>query len=204
MNRLWSVDELQARKQQVTEFEVVQHALSKVTACFQQMATSVRRNSRRICTGKATLVPLTERETGQENRELWVLFLTGLENRQQDLYKASDVIDHFPLKQRNDNWALVKTGASDGVSRVAASVQTPLMHITQIDATVMLQKVRIPFWAVEATEKAWVEGAQSQDECDWRREVVSQDGIIPQTVKFSIDLTNLGCNLKHLVTECCQ
>ncbi|CAB1354270.1 unnamed protein product [Coregonus sp. 'balchen'] len=59
----------------------------------------------------------------------------------------------------------------------AASVQTPWlaveveqspdlkMHITQIDAMVkeMLQKVRIPFWAVEETQEAWVEGAQSQD-----------------------------------------
>ncbi|KAK6319682.1 hypothetical protein J4Q44_G00108930 [Coregonus suidteri] len=40
-----SVDEIQARKRQVTEFEVAQQALNKVTACFQQMATSVGSNS---------------------------------------------------------------------------------------------------------------------------------------------------------------
>ncbi|XP_035653509.1 regulator of G-protein signaling 9-binding protein [Oncorhynchus keta] len=237
MNR-WrtSVDEIQARKRQVTECERALEALCKVTACFQQMAISIGSNSdgsflreemdetralaHRICTGlHRRLVPLlTERATepGQEDRlqvqRLWVLFLTGLENLQQDLHKASDFIDRFPLKQRNDRRALVNTGATDGVTGVsarAASVQTPWLaveveqnpdlktHITQIDVLVkeMLQKVSIPFWAVEATQEAWVEGTQSQDAAHDQDETLEEMMVVSQDDQMSGCCQPLNCKL---------
>lgn len=68
------MDEIQARKRQVTECERALEALCKVTACFQQMAISIGSNSdgsflreemdetralaHRICTGKATIMLL--------------------------------------------------------------------------------------------------------------------------------------------------
>lgn len=50
MNR-WrqSVVEIQSRKRQVNECEQAQAALSKVTACFQQMATSLGTNADGSC-----------------------------------------------------------------------------------------------------------------------------------------------------------
>uniref|UniRef100_A0A3P8YDE7 Regulator of G protein signaling 9 binding protein n=2 Tax=Esox lucius TaxID=8010 RepID=A0A3P8YDE7_ESOLU len=221
MNR-WqrTVGEIQTRKRQVAECERALEALSKVTACFQQMATSVGSSSdssslrektndtralaHKVCTGlHRKLVPLlAETVPGQEDRDkveqLWVHFLTGLESLQQDLYKFGDLTDRFPLKQKNDRRALIKTGASDefsGVAAQAASTQSPWVgteveqnpdlktHITQIDAMIkeMLQKVSIPFWAVESTQEAWTEGVDFSDAADDQDEtleveVVSQDG----------------------------
>ncbi|KAL0977895.1 hypothetical protein UPYG_G00162910 [Umbra pygmaea] len=243
MNR-WqkSVDEIQTRKRQVKECERALESLSKVIACFQQMATSVGSNldgsflreemdktrafAHRICTGlHKKLVPLLTREMehGPEEREqverLWVLFLTGLEQLQQDLYKFSELIDRFPLRGRNDHHSLVKTGSSGGVSGVialAAAIQTSWlavegeqspdlkMHITQIDSLIkeMLQKVSIPFWTVEATQEAWAEAAQSSDavqDQDESLEDMMEVDVVSQDAKMSgcCHPTNckLGCML---------
>ncbi|KAL2090902.1 hypothetical protein ACEWY4_013165 [Coilia grayii] len=150
MNR-WrrSVGELQARRRQVTECEQALAALSKVTACFQQMASSLGSNTdggglreelaeiraiaHRIYTGlhRRLITLLTEMEHGQEDREqverLWVLFLSGLETFQKDLRKANSLQELFPLTQRRDRNTLIKTGSSGGseVAARAATVQTP-------------------------------------------------------------------------------
>ncbi|KAI7808110.1 putative regulator of G-protein signaling 9-binding protein, partial [Triplophysa rosa] len=151
MNR-WrqSVVEIQSRKREVNECEQAQAALSKVTACFQQMATSLGTNAdgsclreeleetrtlaHRICTGlhRRLLALLIELEQGQEDKEqverLWVNFLSSLEHFQQDLRKVRILREFFPLTQRKDRQALVNTGFAGGTSEVAARaamVQTP-------------------------------------------------------------------------------
>lgn len=196
------MDEIQARKRQVVESERALEALSKVTACFQQLATSVGSNSDgsflreemdetrtliyRICTGlhRRLVALMAEVDRGHEDGEqvqrLWVLFLSGLETLLQNLHKANDLINLFPLSQRQDRRKLVNTGVSDsvsGVAALAASVQMPWLtvqeeqrpdmktHIVQIDTLLkeMLQKVSIPFWAVESTQEAWVEAGCQED-----------------------------------------
>ncbi|XP_076870052.1 regulator of G-protein signaling 9-binding protein [Brachyhypopomus gauderio] len=151
MNR-WqrSVGEIQARRKQVSKCEHAQSALGRVTACYQQMATSLGSNTdgsslreelertralaHRICTGlhQSLLALLVETEQGQEDREqverLWVLFLSCLESFQQDLRRVSTLEEIFPLTQRKDRQALVNTGAVGGGSEVAsraATVQVP-------------------------------------------------------------------------------
>uniref|UniRef100_A0A3B1J1Y8 Zgc:109913 n=1 Tax=Astyanax mexicanus TaxID=7994 RepID=A0A3B1J1Y8_ASTMX len=151
MNR-WkrSVGEIQARRRQVSECEQAQAALSKVTACFQQIATCIGSNTDgsslreeledtralayRICTGmhRRLLGLLAETEQVQEDREqverMWVLFLCALENFQQNLRKVSVLQESFPLGQRRDRRALVNSGATGGGSEVAgraATVQMP-------------------------------------------------------------------------------
>ncbi|XP_065135552.2 regulator of G-protein signaling 9-binding protein [Paramisgurnus dabryanus] len=203
MNR-WrqSVVEIQSRKRQVNECEQAHAALSKVTACFQQMATTLGTNAdgsclreeldetrtlaHRICTGlhKKLLALLIELDQGQENKEqverLWVLFLSNLENFQQNLRKVTKLQEIFPLTQRKDRQALINTGFAGGTSEVAARVamvQTPWLsvddttsldlksHVEEIDLLLeeMLQRVNVPLWSVEPTTKAWVEGCPAQD-----------------------------------------
>ncbi|XP_030634676.1 regulator of G-protein signaling 9-binding protein [Chanos chanos] len=157
MNR-WrrSVGEIQARRRQVGECERAQAALSKVTACFQQMATCLGSNTdgstlreeleetrtlaHRICTGlhKRLLALLVETEQCQEDREqverLWVLFLSSMESFQQDLKKVHALQELFPLTIRKDRRALVNTGVTAGGSEVAAraaTVQTPWLTVEE-------------------------------------------------------------------------
>lgn len=77
-----SVVEIQTRKRQVNECEQAQAALSKVTACFQQMATSLGSNmdgsflreeleetravAHKICSGKTGQV-----ETEDKQETVW-------------------------------------------------------------------------------------------------------------------------------------
>ncbi|XP_066519031.1 regulator of G-protein signaling 9-binding protein [Hoplias malabaricus] len=151
MNR-WrrSVGEIQARRRQVSECEQAQAALSKVTACYQQMATCLGSNTdgsslreeleetrtlaHKIFTGlhQRLLALLVETEQGQEDREqverMWVLLLCTLENFQQDLRRVSNIQEIFPLSQRKDRRALVNTGVAGGGSEIAgraATTQTP-------------------------------------------------------------------------------
>lgn len=93
MNR-WrqSVVEIQSRKREVNECEQAQAALSKVTGCFQQMATSLGTNAdgsclreeleetrtlaHRICTGtteqpEAERKGLTDCASGEIFSEVW-------------------------------------------------------------------------------------------------------------------------------------
>ncbi|KAM3849591.1 regulator of G-protein signaling 9-binding protein [Diretmus argenteus] len=160
MNR-WrrSVDELQVRKRQQGECERAQEELSKVTSCFQQLASSLGSSAdgsflreemdetravvHRICTGlsRRLVCLLSECDSAPscpEEREsaerLWVLFLSASENFLLDLHKACDLIGQFPLNQRYDRHALVNTGCSDGVVGVAAraaSVQTPWLTLEE-------------------------------------------------------------------------
>ncbi|KAM4613109.1 regulator of G-protein signaling 9-binding protein [Polymixia lowei] len=160
MNR-WrrSVDELQARRRQLWECERAQEALSKVTSCFQQLASSLgnttdgsflreemdetRGLAHRICTGLSRrlvslLAECDSTPSCPEEREnaerLWVLFLSALENFLLDLHKASDLIGQFPLTQRYDRRSLVNTGSGDSVAGVAAraaSVQTPWLSLEE-------------------------------------------------------------------------
>ncbi|XP_061074835.1 regulator of G-protein signaling 9-binding protein [Conger conger] len=151
MNR-WrkSVGEIQARRRPVVECERGQAALSKVTACYQQLATflggssdcsrlreeleETRTVAYTISRGlqrKLTAL-LTEGELAQDEREglerLWVLLISGLERFQQDLCRAASLQDLFPLKAKRDRRALVNTGTAGGGSGVAAraaSVQPP-------------------------------------------------------------------------------
>ncbi|NP_001018364.1 regulator of G-protein signaling 9-binding protein [Danio rerio] len=201
MNR-WqrSVVEIQTRKRQVNECERAQVALSKVTACFQQMSTSLGSNvdgsflreemeetrtvAHKICSGlhRRLLSLLMEIDQGQEDKEqverLWVIFLSSLENFQQDLKKVKVLQEIFPLTQRKDRQALVITGLAGGTSEVAARaamVQTPWLsvevtvspdlktHIEEIDVLLeeMLQRVNVPLWSVEPTQEAWVEGSST-------------------------------------------
>ncbi|XP_051986277.1 regulator of G-protein signaling 9-binding protein [Xyrauchen texanus] len=123
-------------------------------------------------------------EQGQEDKEqverLWVLFLSSLENFQQDLRKVTTLQNMFPLTQRKDRQALINTGCAGGTSEVAARaamVQTPWFlvettaspdlktHVEEIDILLeeMLQRVNVPLWSVEPTQQAWVEGCSTQD-----------------------------------------
>uniref|UniRef100_A0A673JBI0 Zgc:109913 n=1 Tax=Sinocyclocheilus rhinocerous TaxID=307959 RepID=A0A673JBI0_9TELE len=195
-----SVVEIQTRKRQVNECERAQAALSKVTACFQQMATSLGSNmdgsflreeswpysimphSKRL--HRRLLSLLIEMEQGQEDKEqverLWVIFLSSLENFQQDLKKVKVLQEIFPLTQRKDRQALVNTGYVGGTSEVAARaamVQTPWLsveetaspdlknHIVEIDVLLeeMFQRVNVPLWSVEPTQPSWLEGVSTQD-----------------------------------------
>ncbi|KAJ8401337.1 hypothetical protein AAFF_G00385680 [Aldrovandia affinis] len=151
MNR-WhkSVGEIQARRRPVVECERGQAALSKVTACYQQLSSFLGSNSDcsrlreeleetramayTICKGlqRRLTAQLTEGELPQEEREelerLWVLFISGLEIFQQDLRKAAALQHLFPLNQRRDRRGLLNTGCvggGSGVAARAASVQTP-------------------------------------------------------------------------------
>ncbi|XP_064160580.1 regulator of G-protein signaling 9-binding protein [Anguilla rostrata] len=151
MNR-WrkSVGEIQARRRPVVECERGQDALSKVTACYQQLATflgsssdcsrlreeleETRAVAYTISKGlqRKLMALLTEGELAQGEREeverLWVLFISGLEMFQQDLGKAVALQDLFPLSQRHDRRALLNagtTGGGSGVAARAASVQPP-------------------------------------------------------------------------------
>ncbi|XP_041944439.1 regulator of G-protein signaling 9-binding protein [Alosa pseudoharengus] len=234
-----SVGELQARRRQVTECEQALAALSKVTACFQQMASSlgsntdgsglreelaeIRAMAHRIYTGlhRRLIALLTETEQAQEDREqverLWVLFLSGLETFQKDLRKTSSLQELFPLTQRRDRSALVKTGYS-GESEVAAraaTVQTPWVcvedepcpdlqtQISRMDSLLqeMLQRVNVPVWTVEATQKAWVEvEKEEQDEDEtledlMQVEVVSQDSVTGCCHHLNCRLSCLLCLL---------
>ncbi|KAK7155847.1 hypothetical protein R3I93_010497 [Phoxinus phoxinus] len=218
MNR-WrqSVVEIQTRKRQVNESERAHVALSKVTACYQQMATSLGSNidgsflreeleetrivAHKICSGlhRRLLTLLTEMEQGQEDKEqverLWVIFLSSLENFQQDLKKVRALQEIFPLTQRKDRQALVNTGYAGGTSEVAARaamVQTPWLsieeterpdmktHIKEIDVMLeeMLQRVNVPLWSIEPMQE--VDGVQEEDESledIMEVEVVSQNNI---------------------------
>ncbi|CAM4629131.1 unnamed protein product [Leuciscus chuanchicus] len=186
MNR-WrqSVVEIQTRKRQVNESERAQAALSKVTACFQQMATSLGSNidgsflreeleetrivAHKICSGlhRRLLALLTEMEQGQEDKE------------QQDLKRVRALQEIFPLNQRRDRQALVNAGYAGGTSEVAARaamVQTPWLsieeterpdlktHVKEIDVLLedMFQRVNVPLWSIEPTQEA--DGRQEEDE----------------------------------------
>ncbi|TRY89631.1 hypothetical protein DNTS_021522 [Danionella cerebrum] len=203
MNR-WrqSVVEIQTRKRQVNECERAQTALSKVTACFQQMAAALGSNmdgsflreeldetrtvAHKICSGlhRRLITLLIEMEQGQEDKEqverLWVIFLSSLENFQQDLKKVKVLQEVFPLTQRKDRQALVNAGFAGGTSEVAARaamVQTPWLtieektnpdlksHIAEIDVLLeeMLQRVNVPLWSVEPAQEAWIEGCSTLD-----------------------------------------
>ncbi|KAM9409162.1 regulator of G-protein signaling 9-binding protein [Pholidichthys leucotaenia] len=152
-----SVDELAARRRQRNECERAQDALSRVTACFQQLTASLgssadgsflreemdetRALAHRICGGLSRrLVRLLSdcdaTPSAVEDRRvlerLWVLFLSALENFLSDLRKASDLIGQFPLTQRNDRRSLINTGCNDGVVGLAArvaSVQVPWLTV---------------------------------------------------------------------------
>ncbi|XP_035806002.1 regulator of G-protein signaling 9-binding protein-like isoform X2 [Amphiprion ocellaris] len=154
-----SVDELAARHRQQGECERAQDALSRVTSCFQQLATSLgssadgsflrdemdetRALAHRICSGlsRRLLRLLSESDSapsGVEDRQvserLWVLFLSALDNFLSDLRKASDLIGQFPLTQRCDRRSLVNAGCIDGVVGVAArvaSVQVPWLTLEE-------------------------------------------------------------------------
>lgn len=86
----------------------------------------------------------------------------------------------FPLTQRKDRQALINAGYAGGTSEVAARaamVQTPWLsveetpgpdlkqHIMEIDVLLeeMFQRVNVPLWSVEPTQKAWVEGISTQE-----------------------------------------
>jgi len=138
-------------------------------------------------------------EEGQEDKEqverLWAIFLSSLENFQQDLKKVRPLQEMFPLTQRKDRQALVNTGYVGGTSEVAARaamVQTPWLsieeterpdlktHIKEIEVQLeeMFQRVNVPLWSIEPTEEA--DGGQEEDESleDMMEvEVVSQNNI---------------------------
>uniref|UniRef100_A0A3Q3X5X2 Regulator of G protein signaling 9 binding protein n=1 Tax=Mola mola TaxID=94237 RepID=A0A3Q3X5X2_MOLML len=148
MNRWhFSVDELVLRQRQQGECQRAQEALSRVTSCFQQLATSLgssadcsflrdemedtRMSAYRLCSGLSQrLVHLLSgcdsAPSGMEDRQvlerLWVLFLSGLENFLSDLRMACYLIGQFPLNQHYDRHSLVNTGCTDGMVGLAASV----------------------------------------------------------------------------------
>nr|XP_020467840.1 regulator of G-protein signaling 9-binding protein-like isoform X2 [Monopterus albus] len=188
MNR-WrrSVDELAARRRQQRKCERAQEALSRVTSCFQQLATSLgssadsgflrdemdktRALAHRLCSGVGNRQVL---------ERLWVLFLSVTENFLSDLRKTSDLIGQFPLTQHGRP-SLVKTGCIDGMVGVAArvtSVQVPWLtleeepspdltnHITGLEAMLSEMQLRVPvaFWSVESTQPAWAEAHGEQTE----------------------------------------
>lgn len=144
---------------------------------------------------------LVETEQGQDDREqverLWVLLLSALENFQQELKRVTALQELFPVTLQKDRQALVNTGASGGGTEVAgrvAMVQSPWVvteckekpdlksHVLEIETMLqeMLQRVNVPLWSVEPTQKAWAEGAQEEDDDALEEmmqvEVVSQDG----------------------------
>nr|XP_020467838.1 regulator of G-protein signaling 9-binding protein-like isoform X1 [Monopterus albus] len=159
MNR-WrrSVDELAARRRQQRKCERAQEALSRVTSCFQQLATSLgssadsgflrdemdktRALAHRLCSGLShhlvrLLSDCASVPSGVGNRQvlerLWVLFLSVTENFLSDLRKTSDLIGQFPLTQHGRP-SLVKTGCIDGMVGVAArvtSVQVPWLTLEE-------------------------------------------------------------------------
>ncbi|XP_054473903.1 regulator of G-protein signaling 9-binding protein [Anoplopoma fimbria] len=154
-----SVDELAARRRQLSECQRAQEALGRVTSCFQQLAASLgssadgsflrdemdetRAVAHRICSGLSRrLIHLLSDcdsspsvvEDRNASERLWVLFLSAIENFLFDLRKACDLIGHFPLTQRNDRRSLVNTGCIDGVVGVAAqvaSVQVPWLALEE-------------------------------------------------------------------------
>ncbi|XP_072539264.1 regulator of G-protein signaling 9-binding protein [Salminus brasiliensis] len=235
MNR-WrrSVGEIQARRRQVSECEQAQAALSKVTACYQQMATCLGSNTDgsslreeleetralayRICTGlhRRLLALLVDTEQGQEDREqverMWVLFLCGLENFQQDLRRVSTLQESFPLGQRKDRRALVNSGAAGGGSEVAgraATVQMPWVstegeqkpdlksHVLEIDGLLqeMLQRVNVPLWSVEPTQNAWAEACRDIQEEDDTLEEIMEVEVVSQGSRASGCCNHSNCRL---------
>ncbi|XP_061788315.1 regulator of G-protein signaling 9-binding protein [Nerophis lumbriciformis] len=204
-----SLDQMAAaRRRHRGECERAQDALVKATSCFQQLVASLgssadcsflreeldetRSLAHGMCSGlsrrlTALLSDDDSARPGPEDKQalerLWVHFLSALENFLSDLRKASFLIGHFPLTQRNDRRSLVKTGCFDGVVGVAAraaSVQTPWpsleeepspgleQHIDGLEVLLsdMQLKVPVPFWSVEATQPAWVEGGEEPVEPD--------------------------------------
>lgn len=139
----------------------------------------------------------------QEEREqverLWVLLLSNLETFHRDLRKTHGLQELFPLTQRRDRNALVKTGSAGGseIAARAATVQTPWVstgeeqcpdlhtQVSQLDSLLqeMLQRVNVPVWTVEATQEAWVEMVKEEGDDDetledlMQVEVVSQDSL---------------------------
>ncbi|XP_056157921.1 regulator of G-protein signaling 9-binding protein [Lampris incognitus] len=160
MNR-WrrSADELQARRKQLWECEHAQEALSKVSSCFQQLASSIgstsdgsflreemgetRALAYRICSGLARRLlcllsecdsPLSCPEERKHAERLWVLSMSALENFLLALQRANDLTEQFPLTQRYNRRSLVNTGSGDsvaGLSAHAASVQTPWLNLEE-------------------------------------------------------------------------
>lgn len=148
---------------------------------------------------RRVLAVLIDMEQDQDDREqverLWALLLFSLENFQYDLKKVTAIQQLFPLtKQR----AMVNTGATgegtEVVVGLAATLHNPWVmneaeqkhdlknHILEIDAMLeeMLQKVNVPLWTVEPTQKAWAECTLREDDDLLEEmlevEVVSQDG----------------------------
>ncbi|XP_066559013.1 regulator of G-protein signaling 9-binding protein [Amia ocellicauda] len=145
---LWhrTVGEITAARGSVGECQKAQAALTRVTACFQQLAVGVgsstdcshlreeleetRARAHHICTGlrRRLMAILTCSELGSEEREkaerLWVLFLSGIDFFLQELHKIAALQALFPLAQQRDHRALVSTGAVGRGVEVAARAAT--------------------------------------------------------------------------------
>ncbi|XP_054641387.1 regulator of G-protein signaling 9-binding protein isoform X2 [Dunckerocampus dactyliophorus] len=216
-----TLDEVAARRRQRGECERAQEALVKVTSCFQQLAASLgssadcsflreeldetRSLAHGMCGGlfrrlMRLLPDCDSAPSGAEDKlaleRLWVHFLSALEHFLSDLRKASHLIGHFPLTQRNDRRSLVNTGCLDGVVGVAAraaSIQTPWpsleedqtpgldQHIEGLETLLsdMQLRVPVPFWSVEATQPAWVEGQEEHVEPDDSLEDLMEVEVVP-------------------------
>uniref|UniRef100_A0A8C6U2N6 Uncharacterized protein n=1 Tax=Neogobius melanostomus TaxID=47308 RepID=A0A8C6U2N6_9GOBI len=166
---LWrrSVEEVSLRRRQQVECERAQEALSRVTSCFQQLASSLgssadgsflreelhetRALAYRISQGLARrlirLLSNSDSAVGDRkvSERLWVNFLSAMECFLCDLRKACDLIVQFPLSQRSDRRALVNSGCVDGVVGLAArvaSVQAPWISLDEDPAPNIQSHIR--------------------------------------------------------------
>ncbi|KAG9473760.1 hypothetical protein GDO78_004192 [Eleutherodactylus coqui] len=191
----------------VTDCKKSHNSLNKVTACYRQLVMCVggtsdcprlreeleesRKKAFELSTDlmNTLMILLMEQEVTQEDRveleRTWVLFLSTLELFQQDLCKAHQLCQLFPLHGRRKR--LVNTGVIGKTSEVAyraRNIKSPSSRVRenpqrgerpcspdlagQIEHVErmlhdMQMKVSIPIWTVEATEEAWAEISSNCD-----------------------------------------
>ncbi|XP_023652344.1 regulator of G-protein signaling 9-binding protein [Paramormyrops kingsleyae] len=165
---------------------------------------------------------LTQGELLQEERaeaeRLWVLFLSGLEIFQQDLQKVILLQELFPLKQPRDRRSLVNTGGSGDGTGVTGRVTMSQMpwpktqdqggpcpdlstQISQLEsmAQEMLRKVNVPFWSVEATQEAWADSVDTEQDDDEPVEEMSVENVAAGPQRLSGCCHYPGCRVLCLL-----
>ncbi|XP_005986755.1 regulator of G-protein signaling 9-binding protein [Latimeria chalumnae] len=189
-----SVDDAQNIGELVKETKKAQALLSKILSCFRHLVLCIggtsdsaklreelevtRKKAYILSTGlksKLTML-LANKNLGSEHQSelerMWVLFLSCMEQFQQDLGKVLHFSQMFPLNVRGKH--LVNTGMTGKTSGIAARVLNVQInsevaenadsldlkqHIDFIGKTLqeMELKANIPIWSVEANEEAWAE-----------------------------------------------
>ncbi|XP_078506585.1 regulator of G-protein signaling 9-binding protein-like [Lissotriton helveticus] len=199
-----SVEESKNSQDVVDECMKTYATLNKVTAYYRQLVLCVggtsdtvrlredlednRKRVHELSTGlqKTLMSLLTDQDVSTEERgqleRMFVLFLSTLEQYQQDLCKTQQLNQLFPLQLRRR--CLINTGvvgktyemawrprSTKSSSGRASDMVDPqyssdiAMQIEQIERMLhdMQMKVSVPVWTVEATEEAWAEGKSTHD-----------------------------------------